>query len=661
MGKPEITKFENLFAKIPILGICGPMDAGLKTNRILAIDIARFYAIALVFYGHFIEELMLLKNPAAANQYKFIYSFHMVLFIVLAGYVAKESHVGWNCGKFLKHRFYTRLLPFIFFTLLMMIPPFFFNGKFFGLVLPSIVGYGIGLINTAFGLPSFCIPSWFLLLIIGVELVHYGAFRFLKDSNVKILFAAIGFYVVGYWFNLKLDLFNPLKGRIVGWNYFFIHEAITLYPFYLLGIYLRRMRFLIDAVSTRILFPGAVVAFLIVLFTYQLNTGPFNFNVYNYVVILFSSHGHILLFPLTAIAGCALILLIAGMTRTQKTIVWLGQNTIILMCLNGIFYHYINPPTAKWVLANLPNSALSIFGVGLIMTVASLALCMPFILLFNMLVPQLVGKPKLKGLFLRRLHFQWLPATLYITFLFLPLLSLVFLSFHSTLKGASIPVGQFTVLNYVHVFQNPALTASIINSVTYVTLNILITVPVALLAAYAFSRYSFVGDKHLFFGFLTLRMTPPVVMVLPVFLLFSALDLINKPLAIALAHCLFNVPISIWMLESFISAIPKELDETAFIDGYSFFRFFTRILIPIMAPGIAVTSFFCFMFSWVEIVFARILTVTSGKPISMAVSALFSFRTDIGLVMAMTVLSIIPGALMIYFVRNHIAKGFIIK
>jgi len=143
-------------------------------------------------------------------------------------------------------------------------------------------------------------------------------------------------------------------------------------------------------------------------------------------------------------------------------------------------------------------------------------------------------------------------------------------------------------------------------------------------------------------------MTPPVVMVLPVFLIFSALDLINKPLAIALAHCLFNVPISIWVLESFISAIPKELDETAFIDGYSFFGFFTRLLIPLMAPGIAVACFFCFMFSWVEVVFARILTVTAGKPIYTAIAALFTFRTDIGLVMAMTVLSIIPRALMIY-------------
>ena len=373
------------------------MKNASRAGRVLAIDIARFYAIALVFYGHFIEELMLLKNPAAAIQYRFIYSFHMVLFIVLAGYVAKENCVEWGPGKFIKHRFFSRLLPYIFFTLLMMIPPLFFHGKFYGLALPSVAGYLKGIINTAFGLPSFCIPSWFLLLIIGVELVHYGAFRFLRDSNPKILMAAIAFYVAGYLLNLKLDLFNPLKGRLVGWNYFFIHEAITLYAFYLIGVYLRRRRIFIEKISNTVLIPGAVIAFLIVLLTYRLNNGPFNFPVYHAVIILFSSHGNILLFPLTAVAGSALVLLLAGMTRGQKTMVWLGQNTLILMCLNGIFYHYINPPMAKWVLANLPPSAWSIFISGVLMTAASLAVCIPLVLMFTHWVPQLVGKPRFAG------------------------------------------------------------------------------------------------------------------------------------------------------------------------------------------------------------------------------------------------------------------------
>ena len=373
------------------------MQASLNRDRFFVIDIARFYAMALVFYGHFIEELMLLKNPAAASQYKFIYSFHMVLFILLAGYVAKENETEWGVGKFIKIRFLSRLLPFIFFTLVMMVPPIFFHGKFFNLVLPSVEGYTKGIVNTAFGLPFFCVPSWFLLLIIGVEAVHYGAFRFLKDSNQKIMTAAVLFYIAGYLLNLKLDIFNPLKGRTVGWNYFFIHEALTLYSFYLTGIYLRRKGIFSERISSKVLIAGSVVAFLIVLFTYKLNNGPFNFHVYDAVVILFASHGHFLLFPLTAIAGCALILLIAKMTRTQKTIIWMGQNTLTLMCLNGIFYHYINPPTAKWILTNLSSSALSILGIGLVMTAVSLALCIPVMFLFIKFVPQLVGKPKLRG------------------------------------------------------------------------------------------------------------------------------------------------------------------------------------------------------------------------------------------------------------------------
>jgi acyltransferase len=241
------------------------------------------------------------------------------------------------------------------------------------------------------------------LLIIGVELLHFAVFRFLRQSNLRILVAAPIFYLVGYELNLHLDIFNPLKGRIIGWNYFFIHEAVTLYGFYLLGIYLRRKRFLIDKLPTSRLLAGTVVSFLIVLFTYKLNTGPFNFHLYNDVVILFASHGHILLFPLTAVAGCAMILLLAKLSPQQAVLAWLGQNTLILMCLNGIFYHYINPQIAEWNLAALPDKGPVLFAVATLMTTVSLLTCMPFIHLFNRYIPQLVGKPKHKGPWLKNL------------------------------------------------------------------------------------------------------------------------------------------------------------------------------------------------------------------------------------------------------------------
>jgi glycerol transport system permease protein len=137
--------------------------------------------------------------------------------------------------------------------------------------------------------------------------------------------------------------------------------------------------------------------------------------------------------------------------------------------------------------------------------------------------------------------------------------------------------------------------------------------------------------------------------------------LLNTPVGIALVHCIFNVPIAIWILASFIAAVPRELDETAFLDGHSEAGFVVRKLLPMIAPGIGVTAFFCFVFSWVEVVFARTLTITDGKPITTAINSLFTFQTDVGLVMAMTMLSLVPGLAMIWFVRNHISRGFILR
>ncbi len=108
-----------------------------------------------------------------------------------------------------------------------------------------------------------------------------------------------------------------------------------------------------------------------------------------------------------------------------------------------------------------------------------------------------------------------------------------------------------------------------------------------------------------------------------------------------------------------MSGVPKEIDETAFIDGYSWPRFFVRIFIPNIASGIGVTAFFCFMFSWVELLLARTLTSVNAKPISAIMTRTVSASgLDWGVLAAAGMLTIIPGALVIWFVRNHIAKGF---
>ena len=218
---------------------------------------------------------------------------------------------------------------------------------------------------------------------------------------------------------------------------------------------------------------------------------------------------------------------------------------------------------------------------------------------------------------------------------------------------------DITFVNYIKIFTDSSWYSGYINSIIYVSINTIISLVTALPAAYAFSRYRFLGDKHMFFWLLTNRMAPAAVFALPFFQLYSSVGLMDTHIAVALAHCLFNVPLAVWILEGFMSGIPKEIDETAFIDGYSFPRFFITIFIPLIRAGVGVTAFFCFMFSWVELLIARTLTVTNAKPIAAIMTRTISATgLDYGLLAAAGMLTIVPGMLVIWFTRNHMAKGF---
>lgn len=259
-------------------------------------------------------------------------------------------------------------------------------------------------------------------------------------------------------------------------------------------------------------------------------------------------------------------------------------------------------------------------------------------------------------------NFKWFTPSLYIFFLMLPIYWLVNMSFKTNqeiLSKFTLIPDNPTLSNYVVIFSDPSWYNGYINSIIYVVMNTVISISVALPAAYAFSRYRFLGDKHMFFWLLSNRMAPAAVFVLPFFQLYSSFGLIDTHIAVALAHCLFNVPLAVWILEGFMSGIPKEIDETAYIDGYSFPKFFIKVFTPLIASGIGVAAFFCFMFSWVELLIARTLTTVDAKPIAAIMTrTVGASGVDWGVLAAAGVLTIIPGALVIYFVRNYIAKGF---
>ncbi|WPY93971.1 carbohydrate ABC transporter permease [Limimaricola variabilis] len=251
---------------------------------------------------------------------------------------------------------------------------------------------------------------------------------------------------------------------------------------------------------------------------------------------------------------------------------------------------------------------------------------------------------------------------LYLLFLMLPIYWLLNMSLKTNaeiLSGFSLWPRNLTLANYEKILSDPSWYMGYVNSIIYVTMNTVLSIVVALPAAYAFSRYRFMGDKHLFFWLLTNRMAPPAVFALPFFQLYSSVGLFDTHIAVALAHTLFNVPLAVWILEGFMRGVPREIDETAYIDGYSFPKFFVKIFMPLIASGIGVAAFFCFMFSWVELLLSRTLTSVDAKPIAATMTRTVSASgLDWGVLAAAGVLTILPGALVIWFVRNYIAKGF---
>ncbi len=216
-----------------------------------------------------------------------------------------------------------------------------------------------------------------------------------------------------------------------------------------------------------------------------------------------------------------------------------------------------------------------------------------------------------------------------------------------------------TLANFAYILTEPDWYWGYVNALLYVSINVLISVGVALPAAYAFSRFRFPGHRVLFFSLLMFRMMVPAILLVPFVQIFSALDLIDTHIAVALAHCFFSVPIAIWILEGFISGVPVEFDESARADGYGTFGFFRHVLLPMIAPGVATAAFFCFMFSWVEFLLSNALTTIDAKPFGGIMSRVGSvMAAHIPLMAAAGVLGLLPGAVLAVLLRRHLAQGF---
>ncbi len=200
--------------------------------------------------------------------------------------------------------------------------------------------------------------------------------------------------------------------------------------------------------------------------------------------------------------------------------------------------------------------------------------------------------------------------------------------------------------------------ARLFNSFFAAILSTAAAVSLGTLTAYGFSRFRVRGENDYLFFILSTRMLPPVVVTIPLFLMYRFLNLSDTRLGLILLYTCYNVSFATWVMKGFIDEIPREYEEAAMVDGYTRFESFWKIVLPQAATGIAATSVFCFIFAWNEYVFALIMTTRKAQTAPPFIPAQLGIgMIDWGVIAAGTSIFLIPVAVFTFLLRKHLLRG----
>ena len=200
----------------------------------------------------------------------------------------------------------------------------------------------------------------------------------------------------------------------------------------------------------------------------------------------------------------------------------------------------------------------------------------------------------------------------------------------------------------------------LLNSLIVGVGSTILAVGLGTFAAYAFSRFKIAGKEDLLFFILSTRMLPPVVVVIPIYLMYSALGLRDTHAGLILLYTTFNVSFAVWLMKGFIDEIPKEYEDAALVDGYTRFQTFIKVVLPQSVTGIAATAVFCLITAWNEFAFALVLTEVGGKAVTAPpsiTSATGSGGVDWGKIAAATFVFLLPVAVFTFLMRKHLLRG----
>ena len=218
---------------------------------------------------------------------------------------------------------------------------------------------------------------------------------------------------------------------------------------------------------------------------------------------------------------------------------------------------------------------------------------------------------------------------------------------------------SLTGIHFAELFSAKNFGTAIINSLQTTFGSLFVSLVVGICAAYIIARrrFRFGLKKPMTYWVLLVRVLPPVAFTIPLYIMFNKLGILNTKL---LACVLINVPLIIWFLISFFQDLPEEVEESAKVDGATEWQLFCRIVLPLVAPGIAAVAMLSFMYAWNEYTYTVIFTRTAANntvPLALALLNTEDNLTNFGLVAAGGVVSVIPITLFVIFAQNYLISG----
>jgi trehalose/maltose transport system permease protein len=215
--------------------------------------------------------------------------------------------------------------------------------------------------------------------------------------------------------------------------------------------------------------------------------------------------------------------------------------------------------------------------------------------------------------------------------------------------------------NYVAVFQEQPFGRNILNSVFVAVSTVILSLGLAVAAAYALGRIQFRGRTTLLIVVLGVSMFPQIAVLSGMFELIRSLGLYNNLLALTLSYMIFTLPFTVWVLTTFMRELPKELEEAAIVDGAKPFTIVTKVFMPLMGPALATTGLLAFIAAWNEFLFALTFTLSSEMrtvPVAIAlISGASSFELPWGNIMAASVIVTVPLIILVLIFQRRIVSG----